>query len=189
MIAILDNGHGQDTPGKRSPDGSLLEYEFNRDIVCRMVELLKDTRIQYHILVPELTDVTLTTRCLRANAIAKKNPGSFLISVHANAGGGNGWEAFTSPDQSDSDKIATIFYQEAAKAFPEFRMRTDETDGDPDKEAHFKILTHTMCPAVLTENFFMDHPKDLDFIKSDEGRQRIAQMHVDAIIRWVRLGI
>lgn len=34
---LLDNGHGYDTPGKRSPiwpDGSqLFEWEFNRDIV------------------------------------------------------------------------------------------------------------------------------------------------------------
>ena len=37
MMILLDNGHGCDTPGKRSPvwpDGrQLLEWEFNRDIV------------------------------------------------------------------------------------------------------------------------------------------------------------
>ena len=42
MITILlDNGHGNDTPGKRSPiwpDGSqLLEWQFNRDIVTRAI--------------------------------------------------------------------------------------------------------------------------------------------------------
>ena len=35
-IVILDNGHGEETAGKRSPvwgDGSqLFEWEFNRDI-------------------------------------------------------------------------------------------------------------------------------------------------------------
>lgn len=42
---LLDNGHGYDTPGKRSPiwpDGSqLFEWEFNRDIVSRIEILLK----------------------------------------------------------------------------------------------------------------------------------------------------
>ncbi len=37
---LLDNGHGIDTPGKRSPvfaDGTqLFEYEFNRDIVSKI---------------------------------------------------------------------------------------------------------------------------------------------------------
>ena len=40
---LLDNGHGQETPGKRSPvwaDGSqLFEYEFNRDIVRRIARM------------------------------------------------------------------------------------------------------------------------------------------------------
>ena len=42
---ILENGHGSQTPGKRSPiwgDGSqLLEWEFNRDIVRRIAAMLK----------------------------------------------------------------------------------------------------------------------------------------------------
>ena len=37
MIIILDNGHGQETPGKRSPkwsDGTqLLEWEWTRRLV------------------------------------------------------------------------------------------------------------------------------------------------------------
>ena len=30
MTILLDNGHGQDTPGKRSPDGCFREYAYNR---------------------------------------------------------------------------------------------------------------------------------------------------------------
>ena len=30
---LLDNGHGENTPGKKSPDGSLKEYAYARDIV------------------------------------------------------------------------------------------------------------------------------------------------------------
>ena len=44
MKIILDNGHGIDTPGKRSPiwaDGSqLFEYEFNRAITSRVYSAL-----------------------------------------------------------------------------------------------------------------------------------------------------
>ena len=29
-VVLLDNGHGEDTKGKRSPDGSLLEYAYTR---------------------------------------------------------------------------------------------------------------------------------------------------------------
>lgn len=30
MKILLDNGHGQNTPGKRSPDGHFREYAYNR---------------------------------------------------------------------------------------------------------------------------------------------------------------
>lgn len=38
-------------------------------------------------------------------------------------------------------------------------------------------------PALLTENFFMDNIKDFQsFLNTREGRQRIINFHVNAII-------
>ena len=94
-IVLLDNGHGKDTAGKRSPvwaDGSqLFEYEFNRDIVRRIAEKLDLYGIPYRILVPEENDISLSERVKRANQIAKDNDGKvYVLSIHANAGGGTG---------------------------------------------------------------------------------------------------
>lgn len=188
MKVLIDNGHGHDTPGKRSPKGmlsenvALFEYEFNRDVTCRLELLLIESGMPYHILVPESEDIPLSERVRRANQIHSVEP-CYLVSIHANAGGGTGWEVFTSKGQTKSDEIAEVFFQEAEKAFEDFRMRKDEGDGDSDKEAQFYVLRKTTCPAVLTENFFMDHPKDLAYIISDEGRQAIAVMHFKAIKR------
>ena len=195
MRILLDNGHGSDTAGKRSPKGmiaqadqvALYEWEFNRDIVCRLMPMLEAAKIPYDELVPESEDISLKTRVQRANDIYMSDNSAFLVSIHANAGGGTGWEIFTSYGQTKSDHIAEIFAQEAKKAFPEFRMRFDPNadegaNVDSDKEAHFYMLKNTRCPAVLTENFFMDHKRDLAFIISDEGRHRIAQMHFDSIM-------
>ena len=192
ILIILDNGHGEETPGKRSPvwqDGSqLLEYEFSRNIVARIASLLKNERIEYTILVPELDDISLTERYKRANNLSKERNGkAILISVHANAGGGTGWEIWTSPGQTKSDEYATILFNEAKEMFPEWRMRSDMSDGDPDKEEKFTILTKTDCPAVLTENFFMDTEKDCRFIMSETGREKIALMHVLAIRKMIGL--
>lgn len=193
-IILLDNGHGKETAGKRSPvwgDGSqLFEWEFNRDIVRRIAEKLETDGIPYRVLVPEETDVSLVERVKRANEIAKENNGKvYVLSVHANAGGGTGWEVYTSQGQTPSDAIATVFFEEAGREFvPDgWRMRSDYSDGDPDKEAQFYILTKTTCPAVLTENFFMDTEKDCRFIMSENGRERIANMHVAAIKRVLTL--
>jgi N-acetylmuramoyl-L-alanine amidase len=185
-LIILDNGHGIGTPGKRSPrwpDGSqLFEYEFNRDIILKISQKLELEGILFKVLVPELEVVPLPERCRRANVLSHNWGGNaVLISVHANAGGGTGWECYTSKGNTTADACAAILYNEAARFFPNWKMRADYSDGDPDKESQFYIPAHTVCPAVLTENFFMDNEPDCRYIISGEGRQRIADMHVSAI--------
>ena len=58
------------------------------------------------------------------------------------------------------------------------------SNGNPGKESQFYILKNTLCPAVLTENFFMDTKKDCDFLLSENGRELIADMHVEAISKF-----
>ena len=45
-IFLIDNGHGKDTPGKRSPDGRFREYNFNREVAAMLVDALKALGIQ-----------------------------------------------------------------------------------------------------------------------------------------------
>lgn len=180
-LILLDNGHGCDTAGKCSPvwadDSQLFEYEFNRDIVARISRKLDRLGIDNLILVPESRDISLPDRVRRVNA----HSNAILVSVHANAGGGTGFEAYTTKGHTPSDAIATVLLEEAAKMFPEFRLRTDILDGDPDKEENFYMLKSTSCPAVLTENLFMDTEKDCKVLMSEDGRNRIATYHVNAI--------
>lgn len=186
LIPILDAGHGNDTPGKRSPKWAngtqLFEYEFNRDIVNRIAKMLDEDGIKFRILVPEVIDISLGERCRRANRInVEYNGKTFLISVHGNAGGGTGWEAYTSPGNTKADAMATTLYEVFSQEFPNKKMRKDLSDGDPDKESAFYILKHTACPAVLTENFFFDNEEECRFMMSEDGRNAIALAHVKAI--------
>ncbi|MFO8023749.1 N-acetylmuramoyl-L-alanine amidase [Thiohalophilus sp.] len=193
MIVLLDNGHGgliageYQTPGKRSPvweDGSqLFEGEFNRAIVSGIVQQLTRETIPYVVITPEYRDVTLETRVKRANRYFGDEP-CFFLSIHANAGGGRGFEVFTSPGDTLSDPIATIVGEEYQQVFPERPLRTDYRDGDLDKERRFYVLTRTRMPAVLTENFFMDNEDECrNILMSEEGRQRIVDYHINAIHR------
>jgi len=190
-VVILDNGHGKNTPGKRSPIWSdktqLFEYEFNRDICSRIAKLCEKEGIISIFLVPELFDIPLSERCHRANEINKKFRNEcFLISVHANAGGGSGWECFTTIGKTKSDELASLFCDAAIEIFPNEKMRFDYTDKDPDKEEQFYILKNTDCPAILTENFFMDNEKDCRLIMSEEGRQKVAELHFKAIQKIIK---
>ncbi len=199
IVVLLDNGHASRTPGKHSPkfeDGSrFYEYAFNRDIVKRIASELQKIGIKYHILVPEIEyDVPLSERAARANSYAATygKDNCVFISVHANAFGNGetwnnarGWSIYTTKGQTKSDNYATIFFEEAEKLLPYFHMtlRKDMGDGDPDYEENFTVLYKTVMPAVLTENLFFTNKTDVDFLMSEEGKNVIAKIHVNAIKR------
>jgi len=194
-MILLDNGHGgiingiYQTPGKRSPkwnDGrQLFEGDFNREIVKIISKKLNEKGIKYKILVPELEDISLSERVKRANVFGKNN---LYVSIHSNAGGGSGFEVFTSLGETKSDKIATIFGEEFKKIFPDKKLRSNFSDGDLDKEAKFTVITKTIMPAILTENFFMDNEDECkSILLSDIGRNKIAEFHVNAIEMALKL--
>lgn len=176
MYIILDNGHGgtingkYQTAGKRSPkwpDGSqLFEGVYNREIVGKLRRFLCMNEIEFEILVPEQTDVSLSERVRRVNSIYKKRKDAVLISVHADAfskESANGFSVYTSPGKTRSDGYAKIISEKYEKNIPEIRNRGI-------KEANFYILKRTHCPAVLIETGFMTNKKDCKFLMSNHYR-------------------
>ena len=193
MKILIDNGHGHNTPGKRSPDGKFREYAYNREIAKRIVADLIDRGYDAELLVPEDNDTSLEERVRRTNALCNEHGKSnvLLVSVHVNAAGNGskwtnatGWSVYTCKGQTTSDKLAECLCEAAIKNFPGKRIRTDYSDGDSDWEENFYILRHTLCPAVLTENFFMDG-LDLEFLQSKTGKQAIVDTHVEGIIDYL----
>lgn len=75
-----------------------------------------------------------------------------------------------------------IFGEEYRSIFPDRELRTDYSDSDLDKERRFYVLTKTIMPAVLTENFFMDNEEECrNVLLTREGREQIVEFHVNAI--------
>ena len=196
MLILIDNGHGHNTPGKRSPDGKFLEYDYNREIATRIVADLTDRGHNAQLLVPETEDIPISERVRRINAHCNTlgNATVILISIHVNAAGNGtkwlnatGWSCYTSKGKTTSDRIAECFYAAAKKNFPGKRIRTDFSDSDPDWEENFYILRHSLCPAVLTENFFMDNHSDLEYLQSRAGKQAIVDTHVEGIVEYISI--
>ena len=196
LVVILDNGHGKNTKGKCSPDKRLMEWSWCREIVKALYKKLKTAGIDAEILVPEDTDISLSTRVAREKKITReaKKVGkeTCLISVHVNASGGDGkwksargWSGWVAQESSTNSKtLAQILYSEAEKrnlkgnrCVPATRYWT----------APFYITTNTSCPAVLTENLFQDNKDDVDYLLSEKGKQEIVALHFDAIKRYINL--
>lgn len=193
MKILIDNGHGENTPGKRSPDGMLREYLYACEISDDIVRELVKRGYDAERIVKENVDVSLSERARRVNEVCGKLGTSnvLLISVHCNAAGNGdwlnarGWSAYTSKGQTKADKLADCLYSVAESVFVGQRIRKDLSDGDPDWEENFYILNKTKCPAVLTENFFQDNKDDVAFLLSPEGKQQIVKVHVEGIIKYL----
>lgn len=92
MKILIDNGHGENTPGKRSPDGRLREYAYCREIARMLYSKLKDDGCDVQLVTPERYDVSLSERCRRVNAVCRQagSANVLLVSIHNNAAGGDG---------------------------------------------------------------------------------------------------
>lgn len=193
-VILIDSGHGKDTPGKRSPDSSLMEWMFNREIARRVQKILLSYGWDTRLVVEDDWDMSLKQRYLKVNKICDKYGAGnvILISIHVNAAGdgskwlnGRGWECWTTVGQTNSDKLANELYKSAKSYLPNTLMRTDMSDGDNDKEKNFTLLYKAKCPAVLTENLFMDNKKECEWLISEEGKRTITNIHVDGILKYM----
>ena len=199
-IIILGTAHLKSTPGKCSPDKKFFEYKYSREIVSDIKSILESYGYKVFVDIPE-SDLKLTQnqellkRVNFVNDVCKIHGANncIYVSIHVNAAfsdgkwhDATGWEAYTTKGKTKSDKLAECLYKSAQKNLTNKKIRKDLADGDSDKESNFYVLRNTKCPAVLTENFFQDTKKDVEFLLSDVGRQQIVRLHVEGIINYIK---
>ena len=193
MIVLVERGHGIETLGKRSPDGVLREWKYCHEIATEVVERLKTMGYNAQMLVTEENDISLGTRCKRANEVCKHFGASnvLLVSIHLNAKGNGsawmdarGWQACVSMNASARSKQLASYLFDAASA-QGLKMRSPKP-GQKWWAQNLAICRDTNCPAVLTENLFQDNKQDVEFLLSDKGREAIINLHVEGIINYIK---
>lgn len=192
MKVLIDNGHGAETPGKRSPDGSLREYAYTREITIRVAIRLQQAGIDAIRIVPEETDVSLAERVDRANrAYAEAGKQAILVSIHCNAMGSGaewmparGWSVFVGGNASQKSK-------RLARAMAQAALSKKVKVRQPSRQVLYwtsdlYICRKTNCPAVLVENFFQDNREDVDFLLSEAGKQCVTDIIAEGIINYLK---
>lgn len=193
MKVLIDNGHGENTPGKRSPDGRLREWSYTREIADMVVSGLRKLGIDAERIVKEDTDVPLSERCKRANVIYNETgKKAILVSIHCNAAGSGaewmnakGWSVFVSNNASaNSKKLATCLGEAAEVQRVTIRKQTPKLMY---WEQNLAICRDSNCPAVLTENFFQDNKEDVEYLLSREGKDTVSRIHIEGIVKYLGL--
>ena len=82
------------TAGKRSPDGTYLEHEFNLDMAKRLKAQLERHGVSVTLTRSTEHDVTIQERADVSNAIGP----DLFVSIHSNADGDGDGKEWTAPD-------------------------------------------------------------------------------------------
>ena len=204
-VIIIDMGHGNNTPGKCSPDRTFFEFRFNRTVGVKLGKML--TQAGYKVLytwegdkeplyqeLPLLykaqLNACLAYRYRKVNEYCKQfgTKNCLCVSIHSNAAANSGWQSargtcvMVGRNASDaSKKFAKAVYEQAlAQGFKGNRCVPSE---------HYWVQALAMCektncPAILTENLFYDNKEDLAILKSEEGVNKIVKMHFDGIVNY-----
>jgi N-acetylmuramoyl-L-alanine amidase len=175
----LDYGHGASTAGKRSPDGTLLEYEFNRDVGRRIKAILERHNVAVIETVEDDTDLALVSRC----GVANFYDCDYFVSIHANADketwtSANGWGIYILSKGGKAEELA----KKIQKHSKELGLKDRGI-----KTANFTVLTDTEMPAVLIEHGFYTNKEECEKLKSDIFRQKCAECDAKGILE--QLGI
>jgi N-acetylmuramoyl-L-alanine amidase len=173
VLIALDDGHGMNTPGKRSPklsDGTvMLENQFNSRVVAYLDKELKRCGFSTLLVAPTDEDTSLSERVNRAN----KAKADFYLSVHANAfnsklddkaGGIETFAHFNYPKTVAKAKIIHKWVMKGSKI-----KDRGVKNGD-----WLYVCQKTNMESVLIELGFMDNIDDLKLLMNEDYRKECA---------------
>jgi N-acetylmuramoyl-L-alanine amidase len=169
-LIVLNPGHclaGGD-PGACS--GSLKEAEITM-CLCELIAAgLPAYGIDSIIICAnELSDI-----CTQAN----QHDADLFLSIHVNAGKGTGYEDYTYSANGRANDLRGLLRIDVMNY-----LRTQEIGDRGQKTKNLAVLRGTTMPAVLTENLFIDHPKDAAKLADPAFIRGLAGAYVRGIAR------
>ncbi len=183
LVVAIDPGHGVTTGGKRSIDSSLMEWEFNRSVAYKLKDLLNAQGIQTVMTVSksDQTDPSLASRVAVANNAGNVD---LFVSIHANAYGStwnsaHGWEIYSYKTGGVSERAAKYIESATTSLIPELTDRGTKT-------ANFYVIKNTEMPAVLIEHGFYTNATEVELLKSDDFRNRLANADAVGIVNFFK---
>ena len=180
MKVCIDPGHSKATLGKRSFDGTFLEYDFNRRVAKRLKAILEKHGVEciYSCDIEKEEDISLVTRVGKAN-MAKAD---LFVSIHANAYGtewndATGWEIYVCKKGGKAERLANAIHD---ASIPYLGLKDRGV-----KEADFTVLTKTEMPAVLIEHGFYTNKLERSLLATDSFQEKCAIADAKGILSYL----
>ena len=207
VVIAIGTPHRLREPGKQSPDGSLRECVYGREIASEVAAKLQAMGYKCVIdympldlpkqmqspMADQERQRELAMRVNFINELCRQNgkQNVIYVCIHVDASPpvdnkwhqANGWSVRVGTKASAKSKLLADCLFDAAEAHG-LKMRRPSKDQKYWPQALY-VLNRTDCPAVLTENLFQDNINDVALLLSDEGRHIIERIHVEGIIKFI----
>jgi N-acetylmuramoyl-L-alanine amidase len=172
LKVFIDPGHGGNDPGALW--NGLKEKDVTLYLGLKVRQYLAEQFEGVAVNMSRTSDKTLSLE-QRTDA-ANGWSADLLVSIHVNAGGGDGYEDFVYnglTSTSDTNQKRKEFHAEMLKVI------NDKDRGM--KFANFHMLRESKMTAWLTECLFIDNPGDNAKLKDKNYLDKLAQGHANGI--------
>ncbi|MFA6186045.1 MAG: N-acetylmuramoyl-L-alanine amidase [Phycisphaerae bacterium] len=173
-IIVVDAGHGGKDSGAISPNG-FYEKTVNLDVALALTDLLR--KQGFRVIMTRSSDVFIELE-ERAN-IGTRNKAVLFISIHADScatSSINGFSVYVArrPDWQ-AMKLADSINTQMSKTGIPSRGR---------KEADYRVLKLSQCPAVLIEMGYLSNYWEANQLRDKNMQQKIATAITGGVINY-----
>jgi N-acetylmuramoyl-L-alanine amidase len=174
MKIFIDPGHGGSDSGAVA--NGIIEKVINLVVALKLEELL--LKCGFDVKLSRTSDVYvgLTERCNMANAWGA----DYFISVHHNAGGGDGYEVIHSVRAGSGKALAEAIGKEFNKLGQNCRRIYFRESVNYPGHDYYTVIASSNMPAVITEYAFLD-TKDVQAVDTVQELQNEAYAIAKAI--------
>lgn len=181
-LLLLDSGHAKNTAGKKAPDNSFFEWDFNNIMQYKIKKRAEDHGIHVYLSNPNpgsISDIPLSTRAANMNNYwsSKGKPKAMMISIHANAysdknndkdgfNNARGTETFVASNASTASKnFAKSLNNEIVATMKKLDSGAKDRGV---KTENWTVIYKTHTPCVLAEYAFYSNKNDLYILKNKQ---------------------
>lgn len=166
---FIDPGHSISDPGA-------VGYEVERDLNEKVAKFMNEYLLATYVCETKVDPVT--NKGLSAVADhANEWDADILVSIHFNAGGGDGFEALVY-----SDKTIPL-----GKIFEKYVLAIGQNSRGVKLRPDLAVLRQSNMPAVLNEGAFVDNLKDIQDWNEDHELKKLGIAYAEACAEYLNL--
>jgi len=172
---VIDPGHGGKDPGAVNSSG-YEEKTVNLDVALQIAQILRDKGLRVIITRNNDEFIELEERA----DIANRNRADIFISIHSDSSATSSKNGFTLYVERSSSGAST----KLANAI-DSRMAQTGIGSNGVRNADYRVLTHTGCPAILIELGYLSNYWEAKQLKNKDMQRKLAMAITDGITDYI----